>query len=59
VISTPQPTPRPPPAVARFAYLIGFLVLPEGEDLNTLFEVLADWEHRLKQENIDFEELGL
>jgi hypothetical protein len=37
----------------------GELVLPEGDELNSLFEVLANWETRLKQENIDFEELGL
>lgn len=34
----------------------------EGESLNSLdelFEVLEDWEYRLKHADIDFEELGL
>jgi len=35
------------------------MVPHEGKSLNTLFEVLEDWEHQLKHENIDFEELGL
>lgn len=32
---------------------------PDGETLNSVFEVLEDWEHQLKHENLDFEELGL
>lgn len=38
------------------------MVPGEGESLNSLtelFQVLEDWEHQLKAENIDFEELGL
>lgn len=30
-----------------------------GNNPNSLFEILEDWEHVLQAENIDFEELGL
>jgi len=29
----------------------------EGETSNTLFDTLEDWNHHLKAENIDFDEL--
>ncbi|ADM09245.1 hypothetical protein PB2503_05872 [Parvularcula bermudensis HTCC2503] len=32
---------------------------PERESLNSLFEALEDWEHQLKHEIPDFEELSL
>ena len=30
-----------------------------GDNPNSLFEILEDWEHVLQAENIDFEELEL
>ncbi len=39
--------------------LLGRLVLPEGESLNTLFDELAAFEEQLKPYAYELEELGL
>jgi|GEM_PF-4741349 len=33
------------------------MVPPNGEGLNSLFEVFHDWEHQLRAENVDFDAL--
>lgn len=35
------------------------MVEVDEETSNQIFDILADWEHTLQAENIDFEELGL
>jgi len=51
-----------PPEISNIVndcILSGNLVELDEMSSNHLFETLADWEHQLKAENIDFEELGL